>query len=83
MLRVDKATSRLENIFLKLTHGKEALMRNVLLIARRELAAYLRTMSGYVIIAVMLFIDGLLFNAYAVPGARQTKSPRCWPTSSP
>jgi ABC-2 type transport system permease protein len=49
-------------------------MRNVSLIARRELAAYLRTMSGYVIIAVMLFIDGLLFNAYAVPGAAKKSS---------
>lgn len=49
-------------------------MRNVLLIARRELAAYLKTMSGYVIIAVMLFIDGLLFNAYAVPGAAKRSS---------
>ena len=49
-------------------------MRNVLLISRRELAAYLRTMSGYIIIAVMLFIDGLLFNAYAVPGAAKKSS---------
>ena len=43
-------------------------MRNVLLIARRELAAYLRTMSGYVIIAGVLFVDGLLFNAFAMAG---------------
>jgi ABC-2 type transport system permease protein len=49
-------------------------MRNVTLIARRELQAYLRTMSGYVIIAVMLFIDGLLFNAYAVPGTAKKSS---------
>jgi len=49
-------------------------MRNVLLIARRELSAYLRTMSGYIIIAVMLFIDGLLFNSYAVPGAGKRSS---------
>lgn len=49
-------------------------MRNVSLIARRELGAYLRTMSGYIIIAVMLFIDGLLFNAYAVPGAAKKSS---------
>ncbi len=49
-------------------------MRNVMLIARRELAAYLRTMSGYVIIAVMLFIDGLLFNAFAVPGTAKKSS---------
>jgi ABC-2 type transport system permease protein len=49
-------------------------MRNVLLIARRELAAYLRTMSGYIIIAVMLFIDGLLFNSYAVAGTAKRSS---------
>ncbi len=49
-------------------------MTNVLLIARRELAAYLRTMSGYVIFAVMLFIDGLLFNAFAVPGVAKRSS---------
>lgn len=49
-------------------------MRNVSLIARRELQAYLRTMSGYVIIAVMLFIDGLMFNAFAVPGTAKKSS---------
>jgi ABC-2 type transport system permease protein len=49
-------------------------MRNVSLIARRELAAYLRTMSGYVIIAVMLLVDGLLFNAYAAQGGGKRSS---------
>ena len=49
-------------------------MRNVTLITRRELQAYLRTMSGYIIIAVMLFIDGLLFNAFAVPGTAKKSS---------
>lgn len=49
-------------------------MQRVMLIARRELAAYLRTMSGYIIIAVMLFIDGLLFNAFAVPGTAKKSS---------
>lgn len=49
-------------------------MKNVSLIARRELQAYLRTMSGYIIIAVMLFIDGLLFNAFAVPGTAKKSS---------
>jgi ABC-2 type transport system permease protein len=49
-------------------------VKNITLIARRELQAYLRTMSGYIIIAVMLFIDGLLFNAYAVPGAAKKSS---------
>jgi len=40
-----------------------------LLIARRELAAYLRTLSGYVVIAVLLALNGLFFNAYALGGA--------------
>jgi len=39
-----------------------------LLIARRELAAYLKTFSGYVIIAAILAVDGLLFNAFALGG---------------
>ncbi len=41
-------------------------MRSALLIARRELRAYLRTMSGYVILAIVLLVDGLLFNAFAL-----------------
>jgi len=41
-------------------------MRNVLLIVRRELAAYARTPSGYVITAATLLVMGLLFNALAV-----------------
>ncbi|NVJ04290.1 ABC transporter permease subunit [Myxococcus sp. AM001] len=40
-----------------------------LLIARRELSAYLRTLSGYVIIAVILALNGLAFNADAMGGA--------------
>jgi ABC-2 type transport system permease protein len=49
-------------------------MRNVLLIARRELAAYLRTMSGYVIIAGVLFVDGLLFNAFSLGSGTRTST---------
>jgi len=41
-------------------------MRNTLLIARRELGAYFRSMSGYVIFALVLLIDGILFNAFAL-----------------
>ena len=37
-------------------------MTAVWLIARRELGAYLRTMSGYIIAAIVLFVDGILFN---------------------
>ena len=44
-------------------------MRTTLLIARRELSAYFRTMSGYVIAAAVLIVDGLLFNAFALGGA--------------
>src|SRR5262245_34892983 len=44
-------------------------MSTVMLLARRELGAYLRTMSGYVIIAVMLFLDGVAFNAFAMSGS--------------
>jgi ABC-2 type transport system permease protein len=44
------------------------------LIARRELGAYLRTMSGYVIAAVVLFVDGILFNARALGGQQDRLS---------
>lgn len=50
-------------------------MNSTLLIARRELSSYLRTMSGYVIIAAVLAVDGLLFNAFALggPGKRSSE----------
>lgn len=35
-------------------------------IARRELGAYLRTMSGYVIAAAALLMQGILFHAFAL-----------------
>jgi ABC-2 type transport system permease protein len=41
-------------------------MRGMLLVARRELAAYFNSYWGWVVIAVILLIDGLLFNAFAV-----------------
>ena len=37
-----------------------------LLIARRELGSFFNTWMGYVIAAAVLFINGLLFNAFAV-----------------
>jgi len=43
-------------------------MNTVLLIMHRELAAYFKSYMGYVIIAVVLLIDGLLFNVYALGG---------------
>ena len=36
--------------------------RNVVLIARRELLAMVGTMTGWVILAAVLAVDGLLFN---------------------
>lgn len=49
-------------------------MSAVWLIARRELSAYLRSLSGYVIIAAVLAIDGLLFNAFALGNTRRFSS---------
>jgi len=43
-------------------------MRNVALLARRELGAYFKSPMGYVIAAIVLFVDGLLFNYYALGG---------------
>jgi ABC-2 type transport system permease protein len=41
-------------------------MNNVGIIARRELAAYFRTPSGYLIAAATLLVQGLLFNTRAL-----------------
>jgi ABC-2 type transport system permease protein len=50
-------------------------MRNVLLITRRELGAYLTTPLGYIIAAAVLLADGLLFN-WLVLGAEPQPSTR-------
>jgi ABC-2 type transport system permease protein len=44
------------------------------LIMRRELGAYLRSMTGYIIAAAVLIVDGVLFNAFALsePDKRST-----------
>ena len=39
------------------------------LILKRELGGYTRTMSGYIIVALVLLMDGILFNAFALGGA--------------
>jgi ABC-2 type transport system permease protein len=49
-------------------------MTKTLLIARRELAASLRTFQGYLILAGGLAVDGLLFNAYALGGVSKRSS---------
>lgn len=41
-------------------------MRPVLLLAQREIGSYLNTRWGYAILAAMLVIEGLLFNARAI-----------------
>jgi len=49
-------------------------MRAIWLIARRELASYLRTLSGYVIIALVLFLLSLAFNALIITNGEQRSS---------
>lgn len=41
-------------------------MRNALLIARREIGAYVKSPMGWVIAAAVLAIDGILFNGFAL-----------------
>ncbi len=41
-------------------------MRGTSIIFRRELGAYLRSPIGYVIAALLLFIDGILFQTFAI-----------------
>ena len=41
-------------------------MNTILLIAKRELAAFFKTWMGYIIISAALLINGLLFNAFAI-----------------
>jgi len=41
-------------------------MRGMLLVARRDLGAYFNSYWGFAVIAAVLVIDGLLFNAFAL-----------------
>lgn len=45
-------------------------MSAVWLIARREVQSFLLSPFGYVVIAVVLLVDGLLFNAFAMGGEK-------------
>jgi ABC-2 type transport system permease protein len=49
-------------------------VKNVALLCRRELGAYFKSPMGYVIVAVVLAVDGLLFNAYALGGTPKLSS---------
>ena len=44
-------------------------MRNIVLLARRELGAYLKSPMGYVIVAIVLFMQGLFFNTMVLGGS--------------
>lgn len=41
-------------------------MRGLLLVAKRELQAYFNSFWGYLIVAIILMINGLLFNAFSM-----------------
>src|SRR5688500_15095647 len=43
-------------------------MRAISIIYRRELGAYLRSRVMWLIAAVLLFVDGVLFQAFAMSG---------------
>ena len=49
-------------------------MKAMMLVARRELGSYLNTVWGWGILAFVLLIDGLLFNAYALGSAAKYSS---------
>jgi len=49
-------------------------MNAILLIARRELGGYFRTWTGYIIIAAVLVLQGMLFNAFALGAGMDHKS---------
>jgi ABC-2 type transport system permease protein len=49
-------------------------VKPVWLIYRREMGAYLRSPLGYIVVAVVLLIDGLLFNAFALGSDTARKS---------
>ena len=49
-------------------------MNNVWHIFQRELGAYARSVTAYVIIAAVLMVDGLLFNAWAVGDGQRRSS---------
>lgn len=46
-------------------------MKTAILIARRELFGYLTSMTGWLILALVLLADGLLFNAFALGGSEK------------
>ena len=49
-------------------------MRNIALLVRRELGAYFKSPMGYIIAALVLCVNGLLFNAFALGRGEQLSS---------
>ena len=49
-------------------------MRNIALLVRRELGAYLKSPMGYVIVAIVLFLQGLFFNTMVLGGTPKLSS---------
>lgn len=47
-------------------------MRGVVLVAKRELVSYLLSPTGYLVLAIVLLIDGLLFNSFAMAGQKKS-----------
>jgi ABC-2 type transport system permease protein len=47
-------------------------MTTIWLIAKRELSSYLKTWTGYIIVAGVLLVDGLFFNALCMPGEKRS-----------
>lgn len=41
-------------------------LRNVFFVFKRDLGAYFRTLGGYVIFGLVLLVDGVLFNSFAM-----------------
>ena len=44
----------------------ERTFRGALLVARRDLSAYVNSIWGWIIVAAVLFLNGLMFNAFAM-----------------
>ena len=49
-------------------------MRGTLLVVRRDLSAYFNSTWGYLVVALILVVDGLLFNAFALGRGAQYSS---------
>ena len=75
VVRLEQSQRKLENVFLELVQGRSCAMRATWIIFRRELGSYLTSAMGYIVAAVTLLLDGLLFYGQALgpaAGARMS-----------